>query len=176
MAGAVNGKVPGHSDATYGPVPKEDQIFKVEFLDIAPTPIIADRTFFVYLRGYLPESKKKELGFPDKDLTDATLKVSGSAVYPDGERDETESVTIPFKTIGFNSYAHLVIRDDRGIQVDYLPSSGRGDVLLDFQIPTMFLESGTWTFSVDARAGDESNTCLFAMSVTQWLDGCMDRD
>lgn len=47
MAGAVNDKVPGHSDATYGPVPKKDQIFKVEFLDIAPTPIIAYVLFLV---------------------------------------------------------------------------------------------------------------------------------
>lgn len=28
-----------------------------------------------------------------------------------------------------------------------------------------------WTFKVDARAGDADNTCLFAMSLTQWLDG-----
>lgn len=34
-------KVPGHSDAIYGPVPKEDQIFRVEFLEIAPTPIVS---------------------------------------------------------------------------------------------------------------------------------------
>lgn len=34
-------KVPGHNNATYGPVPKEDQIFVVEFLEIAPMPIIA---------------------------------------------------------------------------------------------------------------------------------------
>jgi hypothetical protein len=38
---SVNEKVPGHSDATYGPVPKANQIFEVEFVDIAPTPIIA---------------------------------------------------------------------------------------------------------------------------------------
>lgn len=34
-------KVPGHNNATYGPVPKEDQIFDVEFLEIAPTPIVS---------------------------------------------------------------------------------------------------------------------------------------
>jgi hypothetical protein len=42
-------------------------------------------------------------------------------------------------------------------------------ILIDFQISTMFLRSGVWTFQVDARLGD--NTCLFAMSLTQWLDG-----
>jgi hypothetical protein len=34
-------KVPGHSDAIYDVVPKEDQVLKIEFLEIAPTPIIA---------------------------------------------------------------------------------------------------------------------------------------
>lgn len=38
---SVNNKVEGHSDATYGPVPKEDQVFNVEFLEISPTPILA---------------------------------------------------------------------------------------------------------------------------------------
>lgn len=33
-------KVPGHSDAVYAVVPKEDQLFKIEYLDIAPTPIV----------------------------------------------------------------------------------------------------------------------------------------
>jgi hypothetical protein len=32
-------KVFGHSDAIYDPVPKEDQLFSVEFLEVAPTPI-----------------------------------------------------------------------------------------------------------------------------------------
>jgi hypothetical protein len=34
-------KVPGHSDALYDPVPKEDQLFSVEFLEVAPTPILS---------------------------------------------------------------------------------------------------------------------------------------
>ena len=78
---------------------------------------------------------------------------------------------MPFKTTSFNDSAHLLIRDARGVQVDYLPSSGRSDVLLDFQIPTMFLKSGTWTFNVDVRLGDKNNTCAFAISLSQWLDG-----
>jgi hypothetical protein len=98
--------------------------------------------------------------------------VSGSVVYPDGSCDDDDSaVTLPFKTATFNDWTHLVIRDARGTQVDYLRSSGRSDILLDFQIPSMFVRSGMWTFKVDARLGDKDNTCLFAMSVTQWLDG-----
>ena len=34
-------RVPDHNDAIYDTVPKDDQIFKIEFLEIAPTPIIA---------------------------------------------------------------------------------------------------------------------------------------
>lgn len=97
--------------------------------------------------------------------------MSSSVVYPGGNSEESRSVTVPFKTTPFNDDAHLVIRDARGAQVDYLPSSGRSGVLLDFQIPTMFLKSGTWTFNVDARLGDKGNTCVFAISLSQWLDG-----
>jgi hypothetical protein len=97
--------------------------------------------------------------------------VSGSVVYADGSHDDEESVTGPLKTTAFNDLAHLTIRDARGVQVDYMPSSDRSDVLLDFQIPTMFLRSGMWTFKVDARLGDVDNTCLFAMALTQWLEG-----
>jgi len=32
-------KVPGSNNATFGPVPEEDQLFRVEFLEIAPTPV-----------------------------------------------------------------------------------------------------------------------------------------
>lgn len=34
-------RVPGDNDAIYDAVPKNDQIFKIEFLEIAPTPIVA---------------------------------------------------------------------------------------------------------------------------------------
>lgn len=66
--------------------------------------------------------------------------------------------------------AHLVLRDARGRQIDHLPIQGTSAILLDFEIPTMFLKQGTWTFSVDARVGDDANTCLFAVSLTQWLE------
>ncbi|KAL4888247.1 hypothetical protein BDV59DRAFT_147517 [Aspergillus ambiguus] len=164
-------KVPGHNDAIYDTVAKEDQILNIEFLEIAPTPIIADRVFFVYLRGYLPESKKKELALLDEGLVNATLTVSGSVVYPDGSYMEPRSLTMPLKTISINDAAHFVIRDSNGTPINYLSSGGRSDILLDFQIPAMFLKSGMWTFKVNARLGDKDNSCLFSMSLTQWLHG-----
>lgn len=71
----------------------------------------------------------------------------------------------------FNDIAHLNIRDACGIQVDYMPSSDRSDLLLGFQIPPKFLKSGMWTLKVDARLGDVENMCLFAIALTQWLNG-----
>lgn len=62
---------------------------------------------------------------------------------------------MPLKTAPLDGAGHLLNRDSNGIQVDYLPSSGRSDMLLDFQIPVMFLKSGMWTFKVDARLGDK---------------------
>lgn len=44
---AEQDKVRGHNDAIYGPVPKEDQLLDVEFLEIAPTPIIAYAPFSI---------------------------------------------------------------------------------------------------------------------------------
>jgi hypothetical protein len=32
-------RVPGSNNATFGPVPEAQQIFKIEFLEIAPLPI-----------------------------------------------------------------------------------------------------------------------------------------
>lgn len=56
----------------------------------------------------------------------------GSIVYSDGSHDDEKSVILPLKTTPFNDIAHLTIRDARGIQVDYMPSSDRSDILLDF--------------------------------------------
>ncbi|KAL4981296.1 hypothetical protein BDW68DRAFT_172606 [Aspergillus falconensis] len=170
MAGQGN-KVPGNNDAVYAIVPKEDQLFKVEFLEVAPTPIPTDRLFFVYLRGYIPESKKTELALANGGLVDATFEIGASVVYEDGGHDDEKSYTFPLKTTSFNNNAHITIRDARGNQVDYLPSSGGGGILVDYWIPSMFMKSGTWIFTVDARLRDENSTCLFAMSLTQWLEG-----
>ncbi|KAH7393619.1 hypothetical protein BKA64DRAFT_602903 [Cadophora sp. MPI-SDFR-AT-0126] len=166
--------VPGHNNATYGPVAKNEQLLSVEFLEIAPTPIIADRVFFVYLRGWIPSrtpSSNLKSSDSNSGRMNATLKVTSSAVYLDGSSDHSESLIIPLKSTVFNDAAHLVIRDEIGKEVDYLPSTGRVDVLLDFQIPTMFLRSGDWTFEVDARLGDDGDTCLFAFGLTQGLIG-----
>lgn len=117
------------------------------------------------------QAKTKTMGQFGDSLINATIVASSSAVYPDGSRDGVTAVTLPLRTMRLSDDAHFFIRDSRGAQAEYMPPSGRSDILLDFQIPTMFLKSGTWTFDVEARLGDEANTCLFAISVTQWLEG-----
>lgn len=123
--------------------------------------------------GPYAQAKTKNMGQSGDSLTNATLALSSSTVYPDGSCDDSTVLTVPLKTTLLNDDAHFFIRNSHGVQVEYMQSSGRSDILLDFQLPTMFLKSGTWTFKVDARLGDEANTCLFAMSVTQWLEGRM---
>lgn len=68
--------------------------------------------------------------------------MSASAVYSDGSHEDEDSATGPLKTTPFNDPAHLSIHNARGIQVDYMSSSGRSDILLDFLIPAIFLKTG----------------------------------
>ncbi|RYP65608.1 hypothetical protein DL771_008216 [Monosporascus sp. 5C6A] len=161
-------KVPGHNNATYGPVPKVDQLFQVEFLEIAPSPIPVDHFFFVFLRGEIPSRKKRDAEHLD-GLANATLSFTLSVAFPDGERGDPKTYTIPLRTTAFGDKGHISIRDAEGAFVDYITSSGRNDIVTDFSIPSVFLRTGLWTFEVEARLGD--GTCLFAMSLTQWLEG-----
>ncbi|KAH7327338.1 hypothetical protein BKA65DRAFT_66079 [Rhexocercosporidium sp. MPI-PUGE-AT-0058] len=165
--------VSGHNNATFGPVPKDEQLFVVELLEIAPTPIQTDRVVFVYLSSWIPpEIPFLNIESPDLGLVNATLKVSSSAKFPDGSSDPLRSMTIPFKSTSFSRMAHLVTREESGKQVDYMPATG-GDVLLDFdfQIPRIYLKTGEWTFQVDVRLADEEDTCLFALELVQCLEG-----
>ncbi|KAH8888098.1 hypothetical protein GQ53DRAFT_843817 [Thozetella sp. PMI_491] len=163
----VTSKVPGNNNAIYGPVPERDQIFRIEFLEIAPLPIPVNRIFFVYLRGWILPSKSLDLERND-DLDTATLSISASAVFPDGECEEPRTYTVPLRTTAFADTAHLSIRDATGTHVDCLTASGNNDILTDYWIPGMFLRTGMWTFEVVAKL--EDGTCLFAVSLTQWLE------
>lgn len=103
------------------------------------------------------------------DLTKATLTVTGSATYYNGEYSEPKSVTVPLRATSINDWANIAIRDQGGVHRECLTRGSRNDILVDFQIPTMFLRSGTWTF--EAKAVLEDDTCLFNYRLSQWLDG-----
>ncbi|KAI0190357.1 hypothetical protein EV127DRAFT_365058 [Xylaria flabelliformis] len=162
--------VPGHNNVTYGPVPKEDQLFQVELLEIAPSPIPLNQYFFVLLRGSIPESKEVLLR-EDNDPANATLSITLSVILENGEHEEPVTYAVPFRTTAFGEHAHISIREIGGSYVDYLTYGGRYDVLADYEIPGMFVKAGTWTFDIVASLEDE--TCLFAFSLTQWLEGRM---
>lgn len=128
----------------------------------------SDQFFFVFLRGEIPPSKGKDVEHLDS-LTNATLSFTLSVVLEDGEREDPRTYTIPLRTRAFGDAAHVSIRNSKGEIVDYVTSSDRNDIVTDFSIPGVFLKTGTWTFEVEARL--EDGTCLFAMSLTQWLEG-----
>jgi hypothetical protein len=50
------GRVYGYNNATYGPVPKEDQLFHVEELDLGPSPI------HLYYTASVSREKVKQRG------------------------------------------------------------------------------------------------------------------
>ncbi|KAM7215675.1 hypothetical protein V8F06_008966 [Rhypophila decipiens] len=175
-AAAMKIGVPGHNDAFYGPVPKKDQIFVIDFLEIAPSPIPVDKIFFVLLRGEIPSSHAGDI--TADQLAAATLNITMSVTRPKSnleddnkENEDKSSYTIPLRTAELADEAHLAVRDSQGRHVDSLtaPGTGRNDILTDYWIPGMFLETGIYKFEVVAELDD--GRCLFAVWLEQWLEG-----
>nr|POF17826.1 hypothetical protein CFP56_13238 [Quercus suber] len=164
-------RVPGSNNATYGPIPKTNQIFGIETLEIAPTPFVTDQIFFIWLRIKFPryDQKGSDTTLDNASLEHATLAFTLSAVYEDGSTEESRTYTIPLRTRTYRADAHIAIRNASGIHVEFLSVNGPNDILADFEILRQFLRSGDWTFEVVGRLADE--TCLFAVSLTQWLNG-----
>ncbi|KAK4209273.1 hypothetical protein QBC37DRAFT_55930 [Rhypophila decipiens] len=174
-AAAIKIGVPGHNDAFYGPVPKKDQIFVIDFLEIAPSPIPVDKVFFVLLRGEIPSSHAGDI--TADQLAAAKLNITMSLTHPEGdnENEDKSLYTIPLRTAELADEAHLAIRDSQGRHVDSLtaPGTGRNDILTDYWIPGMFVETGKYKFEIVAEL--EDGRCLFAIWVEQWLEGSLRR-
>ncbi|KAK6063810.1 hypothetical protein SCUP515_12137 [Seiridium cupressi] len=145
-------------NVTYSPVPKAEQLFQVELLEIAPFPIPVDRIFFVYLRGHV----SNETG-----LDQASLRITLQAKLASGEEEEPRTYTIPLVTTSWG-HTHLSIRNAEGVHERTL-SPGQNDVLTDYWIPGMFVRTGAWTFHVEAVLPD--GRYLFGFKLTQWLQG-----
>ncbi|KAI1125968.1 hypothetical protein F5Y10DRAFT_220863 [Nemania abortiva] len=159
----------GHNNFTYGPVPEEDQLFGVEFLEVAPMPITADRVFFILLRGYLEKPKGTALQTTD-NLSNATASLTMTADLDSGKHDGPITYTVPFRTTPLGQPGLITIRNVyEGTEVDYLTYDTLHDVLVYCMIPKMFVRSGTYTFEIVTRLEDE--TCIFAYTLTQWLEG-----
>lgn len=52
--------------------------------------------------------------------------------------------------------------------MEHLSSSDRGDIVTDYSIPGMFVQTAMWTFEMMANLKD--GTLLLAISLTQWLE------
>jgi hypothetical protein len=92
-----------------------------------------------------------------------------SAILSNGEVKDPQSYTVPLRTTGYSLGGQLSIRNSTGAYTEHLSSSGHNDILTDCQLPTMFIQTGTWTFEIVGEL--EDGTCLFAIALTQWLEG-----
>jgi len=126
--------------------------------------------FFGLLQGWIPEHYAQI--YNNDDLANATFTITMWIEYPDDEAEDTISLTYPLRSSGgqlsfFDQ--HLSIRDDSGTWVDFLTMDYRNEIFLDFHLPGWLMRSGLYTFEV--VAGLEDGTCLFAMSLTQEMEG-----
>ncbi len=123
---------------------------------------------FGYVRGWIPSTTISDSARLNERLETATLTMTRSAEYPDGTTHPAGSVTFSLRTATLADLCHLSIRNETGAHVEYL-TTGRNDILVDFLIPGFFHRTGTWTFKALAQL--EDGTCLFAYTLTQWLEG-----
>ncbi|KAK6430771.1 hypothetical protein LTR95_013071 [Oleoguttula sp. CCFEE 5521] len=162
--------VPGTNTATYGPIRREDQHFRIDGLAVAPTPIVVDSFFFFLLRGQIERSGPTAGSeIQDADSASATLDITISTACADGQVDEPWTVTIPLLTTTWRPDAHIAIRDKDGAHVEQLTTDEFNDILADMSLPSTFTHTGVWTFQFVARLADDR--CLFAVSLTQYLKG-----
>jgi hypothetical protein len=126
---------------------------------------LSDRVVFAWLHGYIGHSP---IPITDSDLAQATLSVTTSATYPDGRSDEPETYTMPLTT-AYTTMMHLTIRDSEGAQAEYLTNGWNNDIVFDMWILGMFVCTGTFTVEIAAELAD--GRTLFALSLTQFLEG-----
>ncbi|KAI0114006.1 hypothetical protein GGR51DRAFT_546692 [Nemania sp. FL0031] len=165
-----NSNVPGYNNFTYGPVPKENQLFQLDFLEVSPSPMITDRFVFFLLRGRLLKPKDNPVQTTD-NLANATASLTMSAALESGERLGPDTYSMPFRTTPLGLGGHISIHEMGKTEVDYLTYDSLHDILVYYQAPSMFVKTGMYTFEIITRL--EDGTCIFAYSATQWLKGDM---
>nr|OQO31337.1 hypothetical protein B0A51_02111 [Rachicladosporium sp. CCFEE 5018] len=162
--------VPGRNNATYGKTPAKDQLFTIEFLDVAPFPIVSGELYYIYLYGnFWPQWTP---GLSEAELAKATLSITFSIIYADGSQDHSKPWTIPLESKMLDRFRHIGICNETGHATDHM-SLRANDIVADGYIPKQFVVSGNWTMEGDARLPD--GTCLFDFAMTQWVDGNLQR-
>jgi len=109
------------------------------------------------------------------NLEDAKLTATISAEMASGEHLAPAAFTVPLATMSANldGLAHFTIRypDDK---FGGPMQPGVNEILTDYWLPGMFLETGMYTFKFEATLpgkGEERDRILFAFQMSQWLEG-----
>ncbi|OQN96794.1 hypothetical protein B0A48_17354 [Cryoendolithus antarcticus] len=158
--------IPGRNNATYGAIPKPDQLFAIQFLETMPYPINSNDLFFVYLSGCFLPGRVHNL--TDDDLAKATVTCTFSIVYKNGTHERFEPWTTELATTVFDRWWHLSLRNSEGDQTKHL-TLGDNDLIRDWIIYREYSVARNWTMEFDARISD--GRCLFDVSMTHWIDG-----
>ena len=104
-------------------------------------------------------------------LEDAKFRVTNSAELPSGEKLEPITNTIPLKTFAADDIAHFTVRFPGGKFGGPL-QPGVNEIVTDYWLPGMFVQTGMWTFKIEAilpGKGKEEDKYLFAFQMSQWL-------
>lgn len=132
---------------------------------------------YIHLQGWIPNTTSDQRPISQDSLNNSNLTVTVYGTQDDGEKLERYTWLIVRLRTSQTAHGemHLAIRDGGGKHLDYL-TSGMNDILIDGVFPSPFVgKNGTYTFEVTARLGDEHDgqdgTCLFSISMTQWLEG-----
>lgn len=136
-----------------------------------------DKIIYAWMYGWIPNRYPTDQRPISQDsLNNATLSISMYATLDDGEIYEPSPIAFPLRTTAFGrrDEGHLAIRDRKGKHVDYL-APGENDILTDCLLPSWAFKNGTFSFKFTARLGDQHDggdgTCLFSITMTQWLEG-----
>ncbi|KAK6439376.1 hypothetical protein LTR95_004423 [Oleoguttula sp. CCFEE 5521] len=162
--------IPGNNNATYGPlVPVQEQLFEIEFIEIAPYPIVSDHVFYIWMYGSI--WRDRAINLTEEMLANATLTIKFNITYVDGSFDYFKPLTIPMAPTALSRWNHIDIRNTTGSHKEHMVLGGN-DVVSDGVILRHWVVAGNWTMEFDARISD--GRCLFDFSMTQWVDGDFD--
>lgn len=156
----------GDNDAYYcGPPPRE-QLFEIEEFDVAPSPPTAyapihgsavqqtidkrhrDHRFFAFLQGWAPDVP---------NLNDSVMRLTA-------KKGDDEPFVLEEKLV---NYPQIVLRQKGEYTRELKP--GRNELVADYVILGMFLETGDYSFTAEARLPD--GRVLFCFESSLFLEG-----
>ncbi|EOD51762.1 hypothetical protein UCRNP2_1454 [Neofusicoccum parvum UCRNP2] len=141
-------KLLGDNDAYYCGTPWREQLFEIEEFDVAPSPPTADHRFFAFLKGWAPDAP---------NLNDSVLKLTTT-------KDGGEPYVLEEKLV---SYPQIILRHNGKYGHELKP--GRNELIADYVILGMFLETGNYTFTAEAKLPD--GRVLFCFESSVFLEG-----